>query len=217
VRSAWLEDVRTVMERDPAVKSTWEAIWCYPGVQALWLHRAAHLLYRRRLYFLARLVATGSRMATGIDIHPGAQIGRRVFIDHGMGVVIGETAVVGDDVSMYQGVTLGGTGKDAGKRHPTVGDRVLLAAGAIVLGNISIGDDAKIGAGTVVVRSVPAGATVVGAPGRVVSMWGQALEREDAQARVMELERRVGELEARLGALEEKREGKRRGSTHRLA
>jgi serine O-acetyltransferase len=236
MRLGWVEDVRAVMARDPAVKSVFEAIWCYPGLHAIWLHRVAHALYRRRLFFLARLIATGARAFTGIDIHPGARIGPRVFIDHGMGVVIGETAVVGADVTMYQGVTLGGTGKEAGKRHPTVGDRVLLSAGAIVLGNITIGDDAKIGAGTVLLRSVPAGATVVGVPGRVVAVHGRSVTEEAPQAEpvgaaedeapaalaetVALLEARLAAAEERIRALEARDEDEEedvRGSNHRLA
>jgi serine O-acetyltransferase len=225
VRWRLVEDARAVMERDPAVKSLWEALLCYPGVHALWMHRIAHALYRARLYFLARVVATWSRFLTGIDIHPGARIGPRLFIDHGMGVVIGETAVVGADVTIYQGVTLGGTGKERGKRHPTVGDRVLLSAGAIVLGNIVIGDDAKIGAGTVLLRSVPAGATVVGVPGRVVSIYGRSVppeapeepSRAELAAAVAALEARLEAAEERLRALEEEQEGGARGSSHRLA
>lgn len=200
----WREQIACVMARDPAVRSAWEVLWCYPGVHALWLHRGAHALYRSRLYFLARLVSSWSRLLTGIDIHPGAVIGPRVFIDHGTGVVIGETAVVGADVTMYQGVTLGGTGKEHGKRHPTVGDRVLLSAGAIVLGNITIGDDARVGAGTVLLRSVPAGATVVGVPGRVVAMNGKAVPGPEPadDARTAALEAAINDLEARLAAAE---------------
>jgi serine O-acetyltransferase len=223
------EDVRTVMERDPAVKSVWEALFCYPGLMALWAYRVAHVLYRHRLYFLARLLSTWARFLTGVDIHPGAQIGPRLFIDHGSGVVIGETAVVGADVTMYQGVTLGGTGKDKGKRHPTVGDRVLLSAGAKVLGNITIGHDAKIGAGAVVLRDVPPGATVVGVPGRVVAIDGRSVGRADLadelparfasivsglEAQVRSLEARVRELEELLEDMEEDRS--RRGN-HRFA
>jgi len=162
-----LEDVRTVFEKDPAVRSVAEVLFCYPGVHALWMHRIAHRLYRRRLFFWARLVSHISRFLTGVEIHPGATIGRRVFIDHGMGVVIGETAVVGDGSLIYAGVVLGGTSLDKGKRHPTIGRNVVIGSGAIVLGNITIGDNARIGGGSVVLKSVPAGSTAVGVPARV--------------------------------------------------
>lgn len=219
------------MARDPAVRSMWEVVWCYPGIHAIWLHRMAHALYRRRLFFPARVVSSWSRFLTGVDIHPGARIGRRVFIDHGAGIVIGETAVVGEDVTMYQGVTLGSTGKETGKRHPTVGDRVLLSAGSILLGNITVGSDAKIGAGTVLLHSVPDGATVVGVPGRVVSVNGRPAspdapaEPEPAEPDwadvAADLELRLAAAEERLRALECRRgpaeEEERRGPTHRLA
>lgn len=218
----WREQIACVMARDPAVRSAWEVLWCYPGVHALWLHRGAHALYRARLYFPARLLSTWARLLTGIDIHPGAVIGPRVFIDHGTGIVIGETAVVGADVTMYQGVTLGGTGKEHGKRHPTVGDRVLLSAGAIVLGNITVGDDARVGAGTVLLRSVPAGATVVGVPGRVVAVRGEAAgpwedpQRPSPEAQLADLAARLAAAEERLRALEEGK-GEARGSSDRPA
>ncbi len=162
------EDIQTVFAKDPAARSTLEVIFCYPGLHAIWFHRVAHFLWRHKLKFLARLLSHISRFLTGIEIHPGAKIGRRVFIDHGMGVVIGETAEIGDDVLLYQGVTLGGTSYTKGKRHPTVGNSVVIGSGAIVLGAITIGDGAKIGAGSVVIKSVPPGATVVGVPGRIV-------------------------------------------------
>jgi len=162
------EDIRTVFARDPAARSTLEVIFCYPGLHALWLHRLAHYLWQHRLRFLARLLSHKNRFLTGIEIHPGAKIGRRFFIDHGAGVVIGETAEIGDDVLLYQGVVLGGTTLKKGKRHPTIGNNVVIGAGAIALGAITIGDDARIGSGSVVVKSVPPGATVVGIPGRIV-------------------------------------------------
>ncbi|PZN06599.1 MAG: serine O-acetyltransferase, partial [Bacillota bacterium] len=148
------EDVQVVFERDPAARSVLEVILCYPGLHALWLHRIAHWFYRRRLYLIARFISHFSRWLTGIEIHPGARIGRRCFIDHGMGVVIGETAEIGDDVTIYQGVTLGGTGKERGKRHPTLGNGVLVGVGAKVLGAITVGDNSRIGAGAVVVKPV---------------------------------------------------------------
>lgn len=161
------EDIRTVFAKDPAARSTLEVILCYPGLHAIWAHRIAHAFYRRRLYFSARLISHIARALTGIEIHPGATIGRRVFIDHGSGVVIGETAEVGDDVLIYMGVVLGGTALERTKRHPTIEDNVIIGSGASVLGPITVGRGAKIGAGSVVVRSVPAGATVVGVPGRL--------------------------------------------------
>lgn len=161
------EDIETVFKKDPAAKSIAEVVLCYPGLHALWLHRISHWFYTRRMFFVARMISHISRFLTGIEIHPGAKIGRRCFIDHGMGVVIGETAEIGDDVLLYQGVVLGGVSLSKGKRHPTVGNNVVIGAGAIVLGNIKIGNNARIGAGSVVVRDVPEGATVVGVPGRV--------------------------------------------------
>ena len=162
------EDIQTVLARDPAARSTLEVIFCYPGLHALWFHRCAHSLWRHRLLFLARLLSHINRFLTGIEIHPGARIGRRFFIDHGAGVVIGETAEIGDDVLLYQGVVLGGTSSKKGKRHPAVGNNVVMGTGAVALGAITIEDEARIGAGSVVVKSVPFGATVVGIPGRIV-------------------------------------------------
>lgn len=149
------EDVAAVFKHDPAAKSVPEVVLCYPGLHAVWLHRLAHPLYRARIYFLARLLSHFARFLTGIEIHPGASIGRRVFIDHGMGVVIGETAEIGDDVIMYHGVTLGGTGKDRGKRHPTIGNNVLIGANATILGPIRIGDGMKVRAASLVLTSMP--------------------------------------------------------------
>jgi len=162
------EDIRTVFAKDPAARSVPEVLFFYPGLHAIWCHRLAHFLWQHRCRFLARLVSHTSRFFTGIEIHPGAKIGRRFFIDHGAGVVIGETAEIGNDVLMYQGAVLGGTSLKKGKRHPTLGDNVVIGTGAVALGNITIGDDARIGSGSVVVKSVPPGATVVGIPGRVV-------------------------------------------------
>lgn len=162
------EQVDTIFKADPAAKSWLEVLLCYPGLHAILSHRVAHRLYRWGVPLLPRMISQAARFWTGIEIHPGAQIGRRLFIDHGMGVVIGETAIVGDDVLMYQGVTLGGTGKECGKRHPTVRDRVVIGAGAKILGNIEVGPDSRIGAGSVVVKAVPASSTVVGIPGRIV-------------------------------------------------
>ncbi len=162
------EDIRTVFAKDPAARSVAEVLFCYPGLHALWMHRISHFLWRHKLRFLARLLAHFNRFLTNIEIHPGAKMGRRVFIDHGAGVVIGETAEIGNDVLLYQGVVLGGTTLEKKKRHPTVGNDVVIGTGAVVLGPITIGDDARIGSGSVVVDSVPSGATVVGIPGRVV-------------------------------------------------
>ena len=163
------EDIRTVSTKDPAARSYLEIICCYPGLHALWFHRVAHFLWWHRLRLLGRLLSHLSRFLTGIEIHPGARIGRRFFIDHGMSVVIGETTEIGDDVLLYQGVVLGGTTHEKLKRHPTLGNNVVVGAGATLLGAITIGDGVRVGAGSVVVNSVPPGATVVGIPGRVVT------------------------------------------------
>ncbi len=162
------EDIRTVFVKDPAARSVAEVITCYPGLHALWLHRLANFLWRYHLKLLARMLSHCNRFFTGIEIHPGARIGRRFFIDHGAGVVIGETAEIGDDVLLYQGVVLGGTSLKKGKRHPTLENNVVVGAGAIVLGAITVSNGARIGSGSVVVNSVPPGATVVGIPGRVI-------------------------------------------------
>jgi len=162
------EDIQTVFTKDPAARSVAEVLFCYPGLHALWLHRLAHFLWCHRLRFPARFLSHISRFLTGIEIHPGAIIGRRFFIDHGSGVVIGETSKIGDDVLMYQGVVLGGTTLKKGKRHPTIGNSVTLGTGSVALGDITIGDGARIGSGSVVVKPVPPGATVVGIPGRTV-------------------------------------------------
>jgi serine O-acetyltransferase len=161
------EDIRTIFSEDPAARTVWEVLTCYPGLHAIWLHRMAHFLWRHKLFFLARLLSHFSRWLTGIEIHPGATIGRRFFIDHGMGVVIGETAEVGDDVLMYQGVVLGGTSLEKTKRHPTISSGVVIGTGATVLGPIVVGEGARIGAGSVVIKPVPPGATIVGVPGHV--------------------------------------------------
>ena len=162
------EDIQTVFAKDPAARSVLEVIFCYPGLHALWFHRLAHFLWCHGLKFLARLVSHVNRFLTGIEIHPGARIGRRFFIDHGAGVVIGETAEVGDDVLMYQGVVLGGTSLKKEKRHPTIGNNVVMGTGSVALGAITVGNGARIGSGSVVIKPVPPGATVVGIPGRIV-------------------------------------------------
>jgi len=201
------EDIRTIFERDPAAKSYLEVILCYPGLHAVICHRIAHGLYRRRWYVAARLISQISRFFTGIEIHPGAAIGRRFFIDHGSGIVIGETTEIGDDVTLYQGVTLGGTGKDKGKRHPTIGNNVTIGSGAKILGPISIGHNAKIGAGAVVVRCIPPNSTAVGVPAHVVGREGidetyVDLNHTDIpdplEDEIRELEKRIRELERKL-------------------
>ena len=176
------EDIRCVRSRDPACRSTFEVLFCYPGFRAVREYRLAHFLYTHGMKSLARLVSEWCRFITGVDIHPAAVIGKRLFIDHAMGVVIGETTVIGDDVTLYQGATLGGTGKETGKRHPTIGSHVTISAGAAVLGPLSVGDHAKIGAGAVVLTDVPRFATVVGVPGHVVRMNGCPLTCRDGSA-----------------------------------
>ncbi|GIU80844.1 MAG: serine O-acetyltransferase [Bryobacteraceae bacterium] len=206
------EQIDTIFREDPAAKSVIEILFCYPGFHAILLHRLAHRLYRAGFTTLARMISQLSRSLTGIEIHPGAQIGRRFFIDHGMGVVIGETAIIGDDCLLYQGVTLGGTGKEKGKRHPTLGNHVIVGSGAKVLGNITIGNHVRIGAGSVVLKSVPDHSTVVGVPGRIVRSRldneealehaklpdpeGQAIEQ--LSQRVEQLERIVRELSEKI-------------------
>jgi len=175
------KEIKVVFERDPAAKSVVEVIFCYPGFHAIINHRIAHFFYRKKCFFLSRLISHISRFCTGIEIHPGAKIGEGFFIDHGSGVVIGETAEVGDNVTIYQGVTLGGTGKEKGKRHPTVGNNVTISAGAKVLGSFTVGDNVKIGGGSVVLRSVPSNCTVVGVPGRIVVRDGLKVENGKVQ------------------------------------
>jgi serine O-acetyltransferase len=206
------EDVQTIFAKDPAARTVWEVLCCYPGLHAIWFHRLAHFLWMHGMRFLGRLVSHVSRGLTGVEIHPGAEIGRRVCIDHGMGVVIGETAEVGDDVLMYQGVVLGGTSLERTKRHPTVGNNVVIGAGATLLGPITVGDGARIGAGSVVIKSVPAGTTVVGVPGHIAGLTSSA----ETEAHVLEHGRlpdpvlrtlseileRQSRLEARLSELE---------------
>jgi serine O-acetyltransferase len=172
------EDIEVVFEQDPAARNYLEVILTYSGVHAIWAHRIAHAFYKRKFYFLARVISQVSRFFTGIEIHPGAKIGRRFFIDHGMGIVIGETCEIGDNVTVFQGVTLGGTGKEKGKRHPTIKDNALIATGAKVLGSITIGENSKIGAGSVVLKEVPPNSTVVGVPGRVVIQNGQRINKD---------------------------------------
>jgi len=167
------EDIGNVMEHDPAAKSRLEVFFCYSGLHAVWWYRINHWFWNHGMFFLSRFFSQLARLLTGIEIHPGAKIGRRLFIDHGMGVVIGETSIVGDDVTLYQGVTLGGTGKEHGKRHPTLEDNVVVGGGAKILGNITIGNNSRIGAGSVVLRNVPDNSTVVGVPGHIVFREGK--------------------------------------------
>jgi len=211
------EDIGVVFERDPAARSMWEVLLCYPGLHAIWLHRISHWLYRRGFILLPRMISNWARFVTGIEIHPGATIGKGLFIDHGTGIVIGETAEIGHNVTLYQGVTLGGTGKEKGKRHPTVGDNVVVASGAKVLGSFKVGDNSKIGAGSVVLKEVPPNSTVVGIPGQVVWHNGKKingasygtidLEHDDLPDPVAEMmncmERNIGKLEQRISQLEE--------------
>ncbi|SFA48537.1 serine O-acetyltransferase [Parageobacillus thermantarcticus] len=207
------EDIEVIFEQDPAARSYLEVILTYSGLHAIWAHRIAHALYKRKFYFLARLISQISRFFTGIEIHPGAKIGRRFFIDHGMGVVIGETCEIGDNVTVYQGVTLGGTGKEKGKRHPTIKDNCLIAAGAKVLGSITIGENSKIGAGSVVLKDVPPNSTVVGIPGRVVVRDGVKVKKDlnhtdlpDPVAdRIKELEAEIARLRSEIESLKERK------------
>jgi len=203
-----VEDFRIIFERDPAARNWLEVVVCYPGLHALALHRLAHWLHRRGMPFFPRLISHLARFLTGIEIHPGAKLGKGVVIDHGMGVVIGETAIVGDYCLIYQGVTLGGTGKESGKRHPTLGSHVVVGAGAKVLGNIQIGDNVRVGASSVVLRDVPSACTVVGIPGRTLCRAGNAScpldhdQMPDVNAQVMRtLLDRIEKLEAELQTL----------------
>jgi serine O-acetyltransferase len=202
------EQIDTIFREDPAATSILEVLICYPGLHAIILHRVAHRLYRARLRLIARMISQVARAITGIEIHPGATIGRRFFIDHGMGVVIGETAIIGDDVILYQGVTLGGTGKERGKRHPTLGNHVVIGAGAKVLGNITLGNNVRVGAGSVVVHSVPDDSTVVGIPGRIVRTRGQMADDlehgklPDPQAQDFDnMQQRIDQLESVIRSL----------------
>ena len=223
------EDIACILERDPAARSTWEVLTCYPGLHALVLHRWAHSCWSHGFHWSARFISNFSRWFTGIEIHPGAQIGRRVFIDHGMGVVIGETAEIGDDCTLYHGVTLGGVSWNQGKRHPTLGAGVVVGAGAKILGPFIVGDRAKVGSNSVVVKPVPAGATVVGIPARIVEHGAEVARAAfDAYAvsadlddplnkalislgsRTEDLDGRLAEILRRLDGLEHDRDGEPR-------
>jgi serine O-acetyltransferase len=197
------DEILAAQKRDPAAKSPLEVVLLYQGLHALVSHRLAHFFYKQRLYLLARMISQLSRYFTGIEIHPGAQIGRRFFIDHGFGVVIGETAVIGDDVLLYQGVTLGGTGLEKGKRHPTIGNNVVVGAGAKVLGNITVGDNSYIGANAVVIKDVPVNSTVVGIPGRITKQDGKKIDISLDHAHVLDpIKQNMDELEKRIEKLE---------------
>jgi serine O-acetyltransferase len=207
------EDIEVIFDQDPAARSYIEVILTYSGLHAIWSHRLAHAFFKRKLYFLARTISQISRFFTGIEIHPGAKIGKRFFIDHGMGIVIGETCEIGDNVSVFQGVTLGGTGKEKGKRHPTIRDNVLIATGAKVLGSITIGENSKIGAGSVVLKEVPPNSTVVGIPGKVVIKDGMKVKKDlnhtdlpDPTAdRFKQMEKEIAGLKVELDNLKKER------------
>lgn len=214
-------DIQVVFERDPAARSVWEVLLCYPGLKAIWFHRISHWLWLRNFKLLARVISQVARFLTQIEIHPGATIGQGVFIDHGSGVVIGETAEVHDNVTIYQGVTLGGTGKEKGKRHPTIMSNVVIGNGARVLGSFTVGQNSRIGAGAVVLREVPPDSTVVGNPGRVVMQNGHKVEQLDhihmpdpianmfdqMQRQIDKLTRRVEHLDQENRALRKQQEG----------
>lgn len=215
------EDIQAVLKKDPAARNGLEVLLCYPGIWALIFHKPAHALYRHNMKLLARMISQFARFCTGIEIHPGATIGRRCFIDHGMAVVIGETTEIGDDVTLYQGVTLGGTGKDTGKRHPTIGNRVVVSSGARVLGPFTVGDDVKIGAGSIVLNAIPPGCTVVGIPGRIVRRYGEstedldqvhlpdpvATELECLRRRIVMLEKKLNDQNRQIQEMQEKERG----------
>jgi serine O-acetyltransferase len=203
------EDINSILERDPAARSKLEVLTCYPGLWAVWYHHVSHALWRAKLSLLARLLSQAARFLTGVDIHPGATLGRRLFIDHATGVVIGETAIVGCDVTLYQGVTLGGTGKGHGKRHPTLRDNVFVGNNANILGNITVGANSRVGAGSVVLSDVPPNSTVVGVPAHIVYRNGARILITDPHEikdplsdALIALAARVDELEQRLGAPE---------------
>ncbi|MBC6133228.1 serine O-acetyltransferase [Listeria booriae] len=198
------EDMKMVMVNDPAARGYVDAFLNYPGLHAIWWHRFANFFYRHRMVVFSKWLSQVARFLTNVEIHPGATIGRRLFIDHGAGIVIGETAEIGDDVVLFHGVTLGGTGKHQGKRHPTVGNRALISAGAKILGPINIGEDAKVGAGAVVIKDVPLGATVVGVPAKVVRLNGRVTQHTEPQ--VAEMKRRILEIGKQLEELKNRTE-----------
>ena len=206
-----IEDIKAVKDRDPAARSSLEIFFLYPGVKAIRMHRRAHFFYKHKMFFIARLISQHAARITGIEIHPGATIGRRLVIDHGHGVVIGETTEIGDDVLIYQGVTLGGTGKDTGKRHPTIGNNVMISSGAKVLGPFKVGDNSRIAAGAVVLEEVPENSTVVGVPARVVKIGGVKVTPLDqihipdpVKQKMDDMEQRIAQLEGLISNLGEK-------------
>ena len=208
------EDIASVFDRDPAARSSLEVVLCYSGLHAVWMHRLNHWLWTHGLRLPARFLSQAARLLTGIEIHPGAGIGRRFFIDHGMAVVIGETTVIGDDVTLYQGATLGGTGKEKGKRHPTLGNNVVVGAGAKILGNVVVGENCRVGAGSVVLRDVPDNSTIVGVPGHIIFRNGQRVVITDPKeindplsdalaalaGQVQDLQQRITDLEQTAAA-----------------
>ncbi|MED1205683.1 serine O-acetyltransferase [Heyndrickxia acidicola] len=214
------EDIEVVFDQDPAARSYFEVILTYSGLHAIWAHRIAHAFYKKKFFFIARSISQISRFFTGIEIHPGAKIGRRFFIDHGMGIVIGETCEIGDNVTVFQGVTLGGTGKEKGKRHPTIENNALIATGAKVLGSITVGENSKIGAGSVVLKEVPPNSTVVGIPGRVVIQDGVRINRDlnhsdlpdPVSDRCVDIENQINMLKAEIELL--KKEGAKKQYDH---
>ncbi len=198
-------EIRAAQKKDPAARSFLEVLLLYQGLHAIIYHRFAHFLYRIKLYFLARILSQFGRHMTGIEIHPGAKIARGFFIDHGMGVVIGETSIIGNNVVLYQGVTLGGTGLEKGKRHPTIGNNVVIGTGAKVLGNITIGDNSYIGANAVVIKDVPTNSTVVGVPGRITKQDGKKIDGSLDHIRILDpIMQRMDELQKRVDNLEKK-------------
>lgn len=209
------EDMDVVFEQDPAARTYLEVFLTYSGLHAIWNHRIAHWFYKRKLFFLARAISQISRFFTGIEIHPGAVIGRRFFIDHGMGVVVGETCEIGNNVTIYQGVTLGGTGHEKGKRHPTLKDNVLVATGAKILGSITIGENSKIGGGSVVLKDVPDNATVVGIPGRIVKQDGKKVSQKlDHHMMPDPIAERLVELQKEIDILNEELSKVKEGNKH---
>jgi serine O-acetyltransferase len=200
------DEIKSAQSKDPAARSYLEVLLLYQGLHALISHRVAHFLYKLHLSFLARLISQASRFMTGIEIHPGATIGKGLFIDHGMGVVIGETAIIGDNVLLYQGVTLGGTGLEKGKRHPTIGNNVVIGGGAKILGNITIGDNSYIGANAVVIKDVPANSTIVGVPGRITKQDGKKIDVSLDHIHILDpIMQSIEELEKRIEKLENKK------------
>jgi serine O-acetyltransferase len=208
------EDIQAVFDNDPAARNWFEVVFTYSGLHAIWAHRIAHWFYKHRMFTIARIISQASRFFTGIEIHPGAKLGRRLFIDHGMGVVIGETCEIGDDVIIFQGVTLGGTGKEKGKRHPTIGNHVVISSGAKVLGSFTVGDYSRIGANAVVLKEVPPNSTVVGIPGRIVRLNGERVGpldhgnvKDPVYEMIKELQGKIEELQQEIAELRSRNDG----------